>query len=166
MDDVAVGHDGLDTADIVPGHAVAHSPHTAGVGDDGAADGGGLFAGVGGIEQAHLRRRGSHLGDQCAGLGGDGHVLGVHRKDLVHLHQGQHDAAVFAVGAAGKARARAPGHHRDVVFIGVLHDGGDFFLRQDLHVQLRREHAVLRHLVVVKLLGDGLSYPDAGGVGD
>ena len=164
--DLAVGHDRLDTADIVTGDTVAHGAHTTGVRDDGAANGCSFFAGIGRIEQTGLCGSGSHLGNEGAGLSRDGHVLSVHREDLVHLHQGQHNAAIFAVGAACKAGAGTAGNHGDVVLVGVLHDGGDFFFIQDLHIQFRREHAVFRHLVVIVLTSDGLANPDALGIGN
>ena len=100
--------------------AVADRLHAACVGDDISADGGVLLARIRGIEETFLLRGVLHIDEQRAGLTGDGLVLVVDGEDLVHTHHGHHDAAVFAVGAAGETGACAADNDRNVVLVAVL----------------------------------------------
>ena len=134
--DGPVGQDDADAAHKIPCESVADRLHAARVGDDGSADRGVLLAWIRGIEEALLFCGVLHVDQERAGFAGDGLVLVVDGKDFVHAHHGHHDAAVFAVGAAGETGARAADNDGDIVLVAVFHDEGNLLLGDDLHVEL------------------------------
>ena len=130
-----VGQDDADAAHKIPCESVADRFHAARVCDDVSADGGVLLTRIRGIEKALLFRGVLHVDQKRAGLAGDSLVLVVDGKDFVHAHHRHHDAAVFAVGAAGQTGARAADDDRDIVLVAVFHDEGNLLLGDDLHIE-------------------------------
>ena len=85
----------------------------------------------------------------------------IHRKDPVHPHHRQHDAAVLTGGSSGQTGAGSAADHGNILFIGVCHDGRHLFFIDHFHIKLRRIDAVLRHLVPVIFFLDLFAHPYA-----
>ena len=136
--DLTVGKHHGQRPDIVPGNAVLHRPHTAGVGGDIAADGGALFAGIRGIEEVILLGKGGKLHQKHTGLDGDGKVVGIQLQDFVHFGGLQQNAAVDGHRSAHQAGAAAPDGDGNDPLPGQLHNGGDLFFGLHPHQNLRQ----------------------------
>mgnify|MGYP000194211418 CR=1 FL=1 len=74
-------------------------------------------------------RRGVDGGRDRAALGTDGEVGGVDRENLIQSGEAEDDAAFRRDAAAAEAGAGAAGDDRHAVFVGQLHDRGDFLSR-------------------------------------
>ena len=165
MDDLAGGQHHRHGPHIVPGGAVLHRPHAAGVGGHVAPQGGELLAGIGGIEETLLGGVLRQVVEQHARLDPDHHVLGVVGEDLVHLGGGQNHAAVDGHRAASEAGAGAPGGDGHPVLVAQLHDGGHLLGGQALRHHLGHGLAVDGHFVVGKVLVDVPVHADPAGHG-
>ncbi|MPN12006.1 hypothetical protein SDC9_159316 [bioreactor metagenome] len=79
----------------------------------------------------------------------------VKLQNAVHDRHVQHDAALNGHSAPHQTAAGAPGYHRNVVLVSVLHDFGDFLGGAHLQKNLR-EPADAAQLVVAVVFVDVL----------
>ncbi len=115
--------DHLELEDVVHRQAVLEAVHAAGVFRHVAADGAGdLGGGVRGIVQPVGGRRLGHGQVAHAGLDPGRAVARVDVEDRLELGQAQHHRIVPGQGAAGQARAGAPGDHRHLARVAQAHD--------------------------------------------
>ena len=146
LDDFPGGLHHLVADDVIQGGAVFEGERAAGVlGDVAAERRRGLGRRVHGEKQALGRGRldGGHGDD--TGLGAQGHGLGVDVQDALELGQAEDDRAPMGRdGAAGQARAAAPGNDGEFELVGQAQDVADVFhgLGQEhaqghLHAQIR-----------------------------
>ena len=140
---------------IVPGYAVLHGPHAAGIGGHVAAQGGGFLARVRRVHQAVGQGVRRQVAQQHTRLGMHHQVLHVIGEDFVHPLRAQHNAAVDGHAAAHQAGARATDGDRDLLPAAQLHNGGDLFRALHQAHRLRQMLAVDGHLV----MGIGFLHP-------
>ncbi len=159
-DQLAPAVDHLQLQDVVPGHAVLHTAHAAGVGGDVPADRRPRGAGrVRRVPQALLGADGPQVVVDDARLHHGVPLVGVDAQHLVHVLEGEDHRAVHGVGAAGQAGARAPGDHRHLVLEAEPHHVADLLGGPGTHHGER--HAVRRPLGLVVLVA-----AEGGRVGD
>ena len=132
---------------IIPGGAVLHAPHAAGVGGYVAAQGGQLLAGIGGIHAPMGQGVVRQVLEEHAGLNGDREVVQVIGQDLVHLGGADDHAPADGGAAAHQAGTGAPGGDGDIVLITHLHDTGHLFGGEGVDGHLGHPGAVDGHLV-------------------
>ena len=157
MEHVAVSQHHFHAQHIVPGHAVAHGAHSAGVGHGVAAHGGGLFAGIRRIKQPRALHALGELHQQNARFHGGGHVLRVHFQYFLHFFSGKDDAAVLGHAAAAQAGAGAARCNGDVALVAVFQHGADFFGLQGLQHRFGAIAAIDGHFIVVVIRGNLLA---------
>ena len=121
----AVSEHKLQTADVITGNAVLYGSHAACVSGYVAADGSGLFARVGGIEQPpgfnHLLK----ILEHNARFHDCGEGVLVYFKDAVHQREIKDYALAMGNGRADKVGSRAAGSYGKPAVVRELHHRAD-----------------------------------------
>ena len=123
-EDFPRGQHHLQGAHVVPGDAVLYRAHAPCVGGNISADGGALFAGIRGVEEAPFLHVGRQLHEQHPRLHGDAEVILVQGQHAVHAAHVQQHAAGHRHAGAHQPRARAPGRQGNFMVIAKAHHRG------------------------------------------
>ena len=153
-DDLAAGGHHGEGKHVLAHGAVAHGVGAGSAGCRHAADRG-IGAGIDREKQALVAQMGVELLARDAGLHPAVKILGIHRKDLVHVREIDADAAHDRADMAFEGSACAEGNHRNAMFGAELYHFGDLFGAVGENHALRRQRLVIALVLTMPVKNGG-----------